>query len=197
MKHSVIFRPFRAVYFSFCFRRPKASSYDSLKESDAIVAVPFGTHKKGETIGKSNNMMVNIMGNLHDSFPKQKLIVEWEMEYAKRKLDFDCIIGEKWSNHINTRVFFECIRKKYPILKNITVIAHPDHLLRVVKTARTLDFEPAIPHGLSLIPYDKTSTAHPWTQYRWKIRGLNPKKWGLMWWELLIARPFFVFKGWM
>lgn len=197
MKHLIVFRLFRAIYFSLNFTQPKASPECVLGKSDAIVACPFGTHSQNETIGLANDAMVDIMASLHKRFKKQMLIAQWEFEDSAKKLPYDLLVGKKWDTHITTRSFLESVRKQFPELEKITVIAHPDHILRVAETARTLDFDPVIPDGISQIPYDRECIVQPWVRYRWKCQGIHPKKWGFMWWEFLLARPFFVLKGWM
>lgn len=140
--------------------------------------------------------MVFLMSMLHEKYPYQKLIAQWEMGQSRIALPFDYLVGKEWDFHIDTRKFFIKVRQKFPYLKKITIIAHPDHILRVALIAKRLGFEPVIPKEVEEIPYDPKSI-QIWCRGPWKMYGINPKKWGFMWWELLLARPYFILKGLM
>ena len=195
LSHPSITRPFRAVFYALYFKSPIPSSDYELKNSEAIVAIPFGSHRPGHTIGISNEAMVQIMKSLHERFPEQKIIAQWEMNDSSTQLPYNYLVGKRWAEHINTWEFFKDVRNNFPSLEKITVVAHPDHMMRVTRTAQTLGFKPVIPKEILTIPYDKGGSM-AWCEYPWKIQGLGPKKWGFMWWELLV-KPYFVMRGWM
>ncbi|MDB5188771.1 MAG: hypothetical protein JWM92_369 [Candidatus Nomurabacteria bacterium] len=165
-KEPIIVRLIRAFYYAFHFAMPPLTRLLSmLAKPDGIMAVPFGTNLVNSPVGASNAKMADIMNELHAKFPHQKLIGQWEIEGL---VPLDYVVGPKGSLHITTRKFLEQVREKFPDLKKVTLIAHPDHIFRVYKSARKLGFVPVVPEQVQQIPYDPTSI-QLWCRYPWKM----------------------------
>lgn len=203
-------RLFKAVFYPLLlWRKPQVSGVWDFHQAQGIVGIPFGSHEDGDEIGASNLAIVRVMEEAkkhedrlrYGDKPMPKMVAQWEMTDADPAPVLDYVIGKRGDYHISTYKFFCELKKKYPEWHTIIVVAHPDHIWRVIRIARKFGFNALVPEGIDTIPYDLESR-QPWCRYKWKFPfGIwagfkSPENWPFMLWEPL-ARIHHAVKGWI
>jgi len=147
---------------------------EELKESDVVIALSFGRRPLNAP-GLSNEYLAKIVESLYEKY-KHPLILQKEIACFLCPLPKEKIIEEhreykkdgKTKKYLDT---FEVLVQAKEVCMNkgwakIILVAHQDHLPRVIKVAENLLFMVRIPLT-GKVPYDKKSDQR-WT--RGKIR---------------------------
>lgn len=147
----------------FCWK-VKPGSQIEIRSADVLLVQSFGLRQ--DSPGPSNEALAKIAENLYRPyvFP---LVLQWEVA--------DCLSGTKAGvirehrrkgEYLDT---YEVLCQSWIICqargwKRAVVLAHPDHMWRVVKTAEKLGFK-TVAADVSSTPYDKESIQW-WTRNR-------------------------------
>jgi len=168
----------------FVWRVPP-SGEDALCHAEVALVQSFGLRRGAP--GLSNGALASIARNLHEHYGLP-LVLQWEIADCLPDLQKAGVIRRHRTPdaYLDTRevlVQSAEICRKHGWRKAI-IVAHPDHVWRVMKTAEKLDFGIAIT-DMASIPYDSLSL-QPWTRSRWRF---VPRE--------IIARLLYLVRGWI
>ncbi len=175
------------IQFFRCFYkwRVNSSSEKKLKDSDVILAQSFGL--RAGSYGKSNKALAIVVQDLYERF-HLPLILQWEIADCLPGIPKQSVIREhrqidKYLDTMEVISQSKDVCKQYNWEKAI-VVAHPDHIWRVVQIAKKMGFVIRIAN-VSSVPYDSLSV-QSWT--RSKFRFL-PRE--------FLARILYLLHGWI
>lgn len=163
----------------------KPGTEEELRSAHVIIAQSLGL--RGKKPGISNEALAKIVFNLHYRYGLP-LVLQWEIadclphtvkagvvrqhQEKEEYLDTHEVLSQEWEI---------CTKKGWT---RAIVVAHQDHMWRVVRTAENIGFH-AVPANVRNIPYDSLSS-QSWTRSRARfiLREIG-------------ARFFYFLKGWL
>lgn len=169
----------------FCWRI-KVSEMSEIQNTEVIIAQSFGIGKNN-TPGLSNEKLAIVIKKIKKYFNVPII--------AQREI-VDCLPKEFKAERVSERRIkgvyldtYEVLYQSWEICKKngwrkAIIIAHPDHLWRVVQTAKKIGFKTIIV-DVSSVSYDRKSVQW-WTKFAIFF----------MPWEIL-GRILFLFRGWI
>jgi len=144
------------------------------KEQDVVIALSFG--RRACEPGTSNKSLAESVKRLHEKYGIP-LILQKEIAFLLCSFEKAGIIKEhrKYKRNGKTKKYldtYEVLAQAKEICKDkgwkkITLVAHQDHLPRVIRTAKKLNFTVSI-FLLKNVPYDEKSI-QSWTRTRWRF----------------------------
>lgn len=168
----------------FCWKVEPCSER-RLKDAQVIIAQSFGLREKDP--GLSNKALANYVKHLHLKY-SLPLVLQWEIADCLPDMPKAGVIRHHRTKgeYLDTREVLiqakEICQSK--IWSRALIVAHPDHMWRVARTAEKLGFIVVIADTGS-IPYDKDSTQW-WTKGRGHFLPYD-----------LMVRVFYLLKGWI
>jgi hypothetical protein len=133
------------------------STIKELKKAEIIIGQSFGVRNQDDP-GKSNEILADY-ARVHKNYYNLPMILQWEIaHFFPNQIDSDCIIREHRvaGKYLDTHEVLCQSRnicdQKFSGARKAIIIAHPDHMWRVLMTAQKLGFKPAIPL-MGHVPY--------------------------------------------
>lgn len=177
---------FWQVFFSWKMRPSEA---DKLKNADVIIGQSFGIDPNNKP-GISNEFLANIVTQ-YDRYDAvlhhyPYTILQWEIADCVGFSDYIISESRIQSIYLDT---YEVLAQTWVVCqkegwKKAIIVAHPDHVWRVAKTAEKLGFQVLIADTAGC-PYNPQST-QPWTRNRPAFIGRE-----------ILARLLYLYKGWL
>lgn len=165
--------------------RVKPGKESELRNAQVIIAQSLGL--RGNKPGISNEALARVIADLHQRYGLP-LVVQWEIADCLPHIPKAGVIQRhrQKGKYLDTH---EVLSQEWEICaKNgwtrAIVVAHQDHLWRVMRTAERIGFH-AIPADVRGIPYDPFSS-QSWTRSRMRF---IPREIG--------ARILYFLKGWL
>lgn len=153
-----------------------------LARAEVILGQSFG-HRGMNGPGTSNEVLADCI-KAYQARYNLPIVLQWELAYFfGNQIDPDQVI---WKHRIPGKyldtyeVLYqsrEICNSKLKGARKAIIVAHPDHMYRVVMVSRKLGFEPLLPLIVD-VPYDPHSVQW-WTRYRSLF----------LFYEMFIARP--------
>ena len=174
----------KLVQCFFAWRVPP-SGEDALRHAEVALVQSFGLRRGAP--GLSNGALANIARGLYKSYGLP-LVLQWEIADCLPDLQKAGVIRKHRTpgDYLDT---YEVLVQSAEICREhgwrkAIIVAHPDHVWRVMKTAEKLGLETAIPDLVS-VPYDSLSL-QPWTRGKRKFVSRE-----------IIARLLYLVRGWI
>jgi hypothetical protein len=146
----------------------KPSSESTLLEAEVILAQSFGQAEEGP--GLTNQQLAQVVRDLHQR-TGARLVLQREVAEALPDLPMDLVVRRHRTpgQYLDTREVLLQSRGYCAACgwTKAIVVAHPDHLWRVARTARRLGLQVILPDTRQ-VTYDPKSTQE-WTRSRWRF----------------------------
>ena len=191
----------RGIWVCFFYWRVEPANSVRLADCDVVLAQDFGLRKNDP--GKSNRILAEVIRHLQYQYPLPPPLVQ---QATRDALPPDYLLSGVAEQHgvagkyLDTREVFRqhakvCHRKGW---RRVIVVAHPDHLWRVMEVVRAFDLEPVamelsgFEHAFEPIAADTDNVPYDPLSLQWWTRG---RKRFLV--REIPTRIYYLLRGWI
>ncbi|MEK7160852.1 MAG: hypothetical protein AAB724_02390 [Patescibacteria group bacterium] len=185
----------------FCWRVAPEESRLKLCGTDVVIAQSFGGRKDGPGLSNEALAKIAFYASMVSDPVRLPVILQWEIvgcfpggemvgvihrhRQTGKYLDAREMLAQAWEICQKSKdVWFRPEKQVDLFWKKAIIVAHPDHMWRVMKAAEKIGFE-VMAADTTGVPYDKESVQW-WTRSRFRFRARE-----------IPARIYYLLRGWI